>query len=162
MYSAAVEIDRARLVERFRDMSDEELLANMRNELTDVARELAVAEATRRGLDLPQAGAEKDTENAEPRIEVPEGHGPLKLCARYLNPINAQVLAACLESHGLSAVVMDANTIFAAGVLFNSLPRGGVRVMVPESQLDAALKIRAAYDAGELAIDEDFDVGKGS
>lgn len=48
-----VEIDRAELVERFRDMSDEELLANIRNELTDVARELAVAEATLRAGELP-------------------------------------------------------------------------------------------------------------
>ena len=53
--------------------------------------------------------------------------------------MNAQVLAACLQNAGLAA-----------------------RVMVPKSQLDAALKIRAAIDAGELAIDEDYDVGKGS
>jgi hypothetical protein len=45
-------------------------------------------------------------------------------------------------------------------VLFGSLMLGGVRVMVPESQLEDALRIRAAFDAGELAIDEDFDVGR--
>jgi hypothetical protein len=39
------------------------------------------------------------------------------------------------------------------------MPRGGVRVMVPASQLEAALQIRARYDAGEFAITEDFDVG---
>jgi hypothetical protein len=40
--------------------------------------------------------------------------------------------------------------------LFGSLSRGGARVMVPESQLAAALQIRAARDAGEFAIDENF------
>ena len=32
--------------------------------------------------------------------------------------------------------------------------------MVPESQLEDAQRIHAAYDAGEYAIDENFDVGK--
>jgi hypothetical protein len=92
-------------------------------------------------------------------LEVEHGHGPLQICARYLNPIDAQVLAACLQNAGLAAQVMDSDTIFSSGALFGSLPRGGVRVMVPLSQLEEALRIRAAYDAGELAIDENFDVG---
>jgi hypothetical protein len=157
---------RDELTQRFRDMSDEELLDNMQNDLTELAREVAAAEAGRRGLAVPLSGSRsvEGVGEAHPEpdevVEKLPAHGPLKLCARYLNPINAQVLAACLESHGLTAVVMDVNTIFAAGVLFNSLPRGGVRVMVPESQLEAALKIRAAYDAGEFAIDENYEVGK--
>jgi hypothetical protein len=72
-------------------------------------------------------------------IEVAPGHGPLKICVRDVNPMNAQVLAACLQNAGLAA-----------------------RVMVAESQVDAARTIRAAIDAGELAIDEDYDVGRGS
>lgn len=91
--------------------------------------------------------------------DVAHGHGPLRICARYLNPLDAQVLAACLQNAGLAAQVMDADTIFASGVLFGSLPRGGVRVMVPQSQLEEALRMRAAFDAGDLAIDENFDVG---
>jgi hypothetical protein len=35
---------------------------------------------------------------------------------------------------------------------------GGVRVMVPQSQLAAAERVLAVYNAGEYAIDEDFDV----
>jgi len=54
--------------------------------------------------------------------------------------MNAQVLAACLQNAGLAARVMDSDTIYANGVLFGSLTLGGVRVMVPKSQLDAALK----------------------
>jgi Putative prokaryotic signal transducing protein len=91
--------------------------------------------------------------------EVLRGHGPLRVCARCANPLDAQVLAACLQNRGLAPRVMDSDTIHANGALFSSLPFGGVRVMVPESQLEDALRICAAFDAGELAIDEDFDVG---
>jgi hypothetical protein len=34
---------------------------------------------------------------------------------------------------------------------------GGVRVMVPESQMDEARRILAAFNAGDYAIDENFD-----
>lgn len=152
-----MQIDRQQLEARFREMSDEELLANLRNDLTDLARGVAEAEVRRRGLALPEVTGQAAV---DAETEFVPGHGPLKLCARYLSPVNAQVLAACLQSEGLSPVVMDVNTILAAGVLFNSLPRGGVRVMVPESQLEAALAIRAAFDAGEMAIDENDDAWK--
>ena len=150
--------DRAQLTGRFRDMSDEELLANMQNDLTELAREVAAAEAQRRGLSAQEPAAAAAETDAVSRAEerVVPAEGPLKLCARYLNPMNAQVLAACLESEGLTAVVMDVDTIYGVGALFGSLPRGGARVMVPESQLEAALRIRAAFDAGEMAIDENF------
>ncbi len=136
-------------------MPDHELLRHMGEVLTELAREVALAEAQRRGLYLE---ALKISDRDAP-LEVAHGHGPLQICARYFNPIDAQVLAACLQNAGLAAQVMDSDTIFAGGVLFGSLPRGGVRVMVPQSQLEEALRIRAAFDAGEFAIDENFDVG---
>ena len=147
---------RDQLIQRFRDMPDAELLERLGEDLTELARGIALAEAGRRGIYLE---ALKVSDRETP-IEVAPGHGPLKICARYVNPMNAQVLAACLQNAGLAARVMDSDTIYANGVLFGSLTLGGVRVMVPESQLEDALKIRAAFDAGELAIDEDFDVGK--
>lgn len=106
-----------------------------------------------RGLYLQTLRAGAD---AEP-VEVAHGHGPLRICARYVLPIDAQVLAARLQAEGLAARVMDSDTIYANGVLFGSLILGGVRVMVPESQLDAAQHIREKFDAGEYAIDENFD-----
>ncbi len=151
-----MQVDRAQLEQRFREMPDEELLRHLGEDLTELGRELALAEAQRRGIYLE---ALKVNEREAP-FEVAHGHGPLQVCARYLSPVNAQVLAACLQNAGLAARVMDADTIFASGAYFGSLPRGGVRVMVPESQLEDALRIRAAFHAGELAIDEDFDVGK--
>ena len=55
---------------------------------------------------------------------------------------------------------MDADTVYANGALFGSLALGGVRVMVPQSQLEDAKRIRGAFDAGDFAIDEDFDVNQ--
>jgi Putative prokaryotic signal transducing protein len=151
-----MQVDRSELEQRFREMSDAELLRHLGEDLTDLGRDVALVEARRRGLYLE---ALKVSDRDMP-MEVAHGHGPLQVCARYLDPLNAQVLAACLQNAGLAARVMDSDTIFASGAYFGSLPRGGVRVMVPESQLEDALRIRAAFDAGELAIDEDFDVGK--
>jgi Putative prokaryotic signal transducing protein len=149
-------IDREQLEAQFRGLSDEELLERCRTDLTELARDVALAEAERRGLSLAARAAMNDAEGTE----VAPGHGPLCLCARYLNPIDAQVLAARLQSEGLAARVLDADTVYANGALFGSLSLGGVRVMVPESQLEDAQRIRAAFDAGEYAIDEDFDVNQ--
>jgi len=148
-------VDRLELEQNVRQMSDRELLGHLGQNLTELGRQVALAEAQRRGIYLEAL----NVSDRDAPIEVAHGHGPLKVCARYLSPIDAQVLAACLQNAGLAARVMDSDTIFASGAFFGSLPRGGVRVMVPESQLGDALRIRAAYDAGELAIDDDYDVG---
>src|SRR3954470_14687798 len=92
-------------------------------------------------------------------VDGDRARGGLRVCARFLLPMDAQVFAACLQNQGIAAVVMDADTIYATGAVFSALPRGGVRVMVPVSQLDDARRIRERYDAGEFAIDENFDVG---
>jgi hypothetical protein len=149
-------IDREQLEELFRGLSDEELLDRCRTDLTELAREIALTEATRRGLALAARAAIDDAQG----IEVAPGHGPLRMCARYLNPIDAQVLVARLQGEGLAARTMDVDTVYSNGALFGSLSLGGVRVMVPESQLEDAKRIRVAYDAGEYAIDEDFDVNQ--
>jgi hypothetical protein len=144
---------RAELEARYRGMSDEELLEHAGKDLLALAAEVVKEEAARRGLYLEALRAGAD---AEP-VEVAHGHGPLQICARYLQPIDAQVLAARLQAEGLAARVMDADTVYANGALFGSLGLGGVRVMVPESQLEAARRIRERFDAGEFAIDENFD-----
>jgi len=151
-----MQIDREQLEEQFRGLSDEELLERCRTDLTELAREIALTEATRRGLALAARAAMDDAQG----IEVAPGHGPLCLCARYINPMDAQVLAARLQSEGLAARVLDADTVYANGALFGSLSLGGVRVMVPETQLEDAKRIREAFDAGAYAIDEDFDVNQ--
>jgi putative signal transducing protein len=148
--------DREQLEALFRGMSDEELLQRCGTDLTVLAQEVALAEASRRGLTLAAHAAFDEAQG----VEVAPGHGPLCLCARYLNPMDAEILVARLQTEGLAARLMDSDTVYANGALFGSLSLGGVRVMVPESQLQDAMRIRAAFDAGEYAIDEDFDVNQ--
>ena len=104
----------------------------------------------RPSLETPDAGP------AGNGVEVAHGHGPLRICARYPVQLQAQVLAARLQAEGLAARVIDSDAGYASGD-FGGLGTGGVRVMVPESQLERAIEIRQRLDAGEFAIDESFD-----
>jgi hypothetical protein len=61
-----------------------------------------------------------------------------------------------LQAEGVRAQVMDADSFYVNGAV-GSLGMGGVRVMVPESQMPAAQRILTAFNAGEYAIDERFD-----
>jgi hypothetical protein len=81
---------------------------------------------------------------------------PLRICTRFLLPLDAEIFAARLQAEGIRALVMDADSFYVNGAV-GSLGMGGVRVMVPESQMDAAQRILAAFNAGEFAIDENFD-----
>src|SRR5262245_48760360 len=87
------------------------------------------------------------------RRRAPIARGPLRICERFLSPLDAQVFAARLREEGVDAQLMDADTVYANGVFPYSLALGGVRVMVPESQLEHAGHVRDAYNAGEFAID---------
>jgi hypothetical protein len=82
--------------------------------------------------------------------------GPLCIATRFLLPMDAQIFAARLHAEGISAHVMDANTVYTDGFA-GGFGSGGVRVMVPRAQLEEAQRILAAFNAGEYAIDETFD-----
>jgi hypothetical protein len=79
--------------------------------------------------------------------------GPLDVCSRFLTPLDAEIFAARLAAEGIEAMVLDADSVYGNG----SLGTGGVRVMVREAQMDAAKRVLAALNAGEYAIDENFD-----
>ena len=96
-------------------------------------------------------GDERDDEISE------RAPGPLQICTRFLMPLDAEIFAARLTAEGLDPVVMDSNTVYANGAFHTSLGMGGVRVMVPESQMADAQRILVAFNAGEYAIDENFD-----
>jgi len=148
-----MQASRDQLEALFRELSDEDLLHRFGGDLTELAREVALAEATRRGLALAARAAIDDAQG----IEVAHGHGPLRICTRFLLPLDASIFAARLQADGIAAVVMDADTIYANGAFHTSLYLGGARVMVPESQMADAQRILAAFNAGEYAIDENFD-----
>ena len=82
--------------------------------------------------------------------------GPLRVCSRFTAPMDAEIFAARLQAEGIAAQVMDANTVYSDGFA-GGFGMGGIRVMVPESQLAEAQRILAAFHAGEYAIDENFD-----
>jgi hypothetical protein len=81
---------------------------------------------------------------------------PLRICTRFLLPLDAEIFAARLQAEGIHALVMDADSFYVNGAV-GSLGMGGVRVMVPESQAVAAQRVLDAFNAGEYAIDESFD-----
>jgi hypothetical protein len=86
------------------------------------------------------------------------GHGSLLVLARFFEPMDAYVLKACLESNDVPAIVADAHMVQANQFLTTAI--GGVRVLVPESHFERALKICKAFDAGEYQLDDDYDVGQ--
>jgi hypothetical protein len=79
------------------------------------------------------------------------------LVRRCLIPADAFILCGCLRAAGLNATVMDDQHVQAALLLAPAI--GGARVMVPNSELALALEVMAAFERGELALDEDDDVG---
>jgi hypothetical protein len=70
--------------------------------------------------------------------------------------LDAEIFAARLKAEGIPALVMDSDSFYANGAV-GSLGMGGVRVMVPEASMPGARHVLAAYNAGEFAIDENFD-----
>jgi hypothetical protein len=92
---------------------------------------------------------------SEPEAPI-EATGPLRICTRFLLPLDAEIFAARLKAEGIGAVVMDSDSFYVNGAV-GALGMGGVRVMVPETQMADAQRILAAFNAGEYAIDENFD-----
>jgi hypothetical protein len=84
-------------------------------------------------------------------------HGEFCTVARYLIPTDAHVVCACLQAAGIGAVVVDDQYVQANLLLAPAI--GGVRVLVPEGELTAAQEVLQAFERGDLAIDEDADVG---
>jgi hypothetical protein len=89
----------------------------------------------------------------------PASHAPLTELARYLVPMDANLVQGCLVAAGIPAVLADDHLVQANLLLAPAL--GGVRVMVPEDYLRQAEAALAAYQRGEFALDEDADVGEG-
>ncbi len=77
---------------------------------------------------------------------------------RFFEPTQAYIVQGCLRAAGIAAHLADANLVQMHGLLTPAL--GGVRLLVPTTELDAAHALIAAYRRGELALDEDVDVGE--
>jgi len=79
----------------------------------------------------------------------------LLVLARFDNVLEAQVLKDLLVAEDIPASLGDAHTVQTNGLWTNAM--GGVRVMVPASELPRARELMAQVQAGALAIDGDAD-----
>ncbi|MFJ1471486.1 putative signal transducing protein [Massilia orientalis] len=76
--------------------------------------------------------------------------------ARYLIPLEANLVQGCLVASGIPAVLADAHLVQTDMLLAPAL--GGVRILVPEDHLQHALAVLAAFARGEFELGEDADV----
>jgi hypothetical protein len=143
-----VDVSREKLTERFRALTDEELLRHLQSDtLTALASEIATAELRSRGIDPQPAHVQSDREARRP----PDGaQTDLVTVAEFWDPLQANLLRACLESHGLFAFVWGEH--LGTGYAFLSVAGGGSRVQVREDQVAQAKEVIQALERGELEI----------
>jgi hypothetical protein len=154
-----VDVSREELRERFREFSDEELLRHFNSgALTPLAADV-VSEALRlRGMEPPPAETLDST--AMPAKEQEVGAIDLVTVAEFPNPIQANLLRACLESRGIFAYVWGEH-LGMANILL-SIASGGIRVQVRGDQVAQAKEVIAAFERGDLEIHDNPATGRRS
>jgi hypothetical protein len=150
-----VDVSATDLTEHFRALSDEALLERLRaGTLTALALEVAEREARSRRLEIPSAQPEVDgVAEPDPSGNPDDDDIDLVTVAQFSNPLKANVLRACLESHGIFAYVWGEH--LGVAHIFMSIAGGGVRVQVRSDQVDQAREVMAAFERGDFAIDEE-------
>jgi hypothetical protein len=145
-----MEVSREEIANSFRELSDEELLVRVKaGNLTDVGLDVAVSELRSRGLEPPKIQRTQESDELDDETVDLD----LVTVARFSNPLKANVLRACLEAHGIFAFVWGEH--LGTTHIVYSIAGGGVRVQVPGSQLAQAKEVMAAWERGELAIDDE-------
>ena len=76
--------------------------------------------------------------------------------ARYLIPLEANLVQGCLVASGVPAVLADAHLVQTDLLLAPAL--GGVRILVPQDRVQEAQAVLEAFARGEFALGEDADV----
>lgn len=139
-------IDPLALARHFHDISDGELLHRCSaGSLTEEARSIAYAELVSRGLNIP--------DTITPQNECAPYEGDFAAVAQVLNPIDAYLIAGCLEAAGIPAVVADTNLVQLNSLL--AIAVGGVRIRVPAARVAEARNAIAAYHRGDFALAEE-------
>jgi hypothetical protein len=160
-----MEVSRQSMAEQFRLLKNHELrqLANSA-EMTELAREVAAGELEARGIAFhrqrPPAASEPGREESRDADDDAERGGgddvDLVQVARYLDPMEAEILRSRLEAEGIFVVLTDHNM---GGVNPFFAVVGGARVLVPEPQLDAAREVVKAVARGDYKLDDQSDTG---
>jgi hypothetical protein len=146
-----VDISREELAERFRALSDEELLSRLDRDLTPLALEVAIAELQSRGIEIPRRS---DVFGAPGVAVADEDDAPVDLVtvAEFWNPIEANLARATLESCGIRVFVWGEH--LGVAHTFLSVASGGMRVQVRANQATEAKAILAAVKRGDFVTDE--------
>jgi hypothetical protein len=133
---------RVELEQQFRNLPDEELMARgSSGDLTDLAQEVANAEARSRGLQFKPRRVVSDDPVTLPSVY----HGVMQTVARPMTPTEARLLVSTLQADGVPAEAVDTN-------------RGGTCVRVPAAFVTEAHELIAAFKRGDFALGKDFDV----
>lgn len=135
-------------MEQYRRLGEQQLLRLYRSGgLVETAREQVAAELRRRLIEPPPL----------PEMEraVPPGEdaGPLTTIERLLDPVQAQLLQALLQSEGIPCFIADQQTV-QTNPLWTMLV-GGVRLQVPLRLAQQAREVIAALQQGRYALDDD-------
>ena len=78
---------------------------------------------------------------------------PLIVIATYSDATKAYIARGLLESEGIDASLRDEHLITANWMLSNAV--GGVRLAVPQTQLERARRVLLQAARGELALDSE-------
>ncbi len=148
------------LQRRYAELDDSALIALLQNNgLIQSAREIAMLELISRGISLgpTQADAEAAIESAQDEeMDFDDASmDSLTEVARFNSPVEGHMLEARLHAEGIPAWATDTNTIQALSHLTVAL--GGVRVMVPSHLLPDAREVMRRLEAGEFALDDDYE-----
>lgn len=145
--------DRVQLEQLFSRLSDEELVARgSSGGLTDLAQEVANAEAKSRGLSLKPLMVTTDDAVTQPGVY----HGEMQMVARHLTPTEAHMLASFLMTAGVPAEAGDTNLVQANALLSSAV--GGACVRVPAAFVAEANELMEAYKRGDFELGEDYDI----
>jgi hypothetical protein len=155
-------VTRQSLAAQYRLLGDAELveLANS-VEMTELAREVAAAELEARGVTSARQAPAAIRLEAEPEAtpdpdhetELDEGDADLVQIARYLKPMEAEILRTRLEAEGVFAVITDHNLAQVNPILSPVI--GGARVLVRESQRNQAREIMLAVERGDYRLEDE-------
>jgi hypothetical protein len=80
----------------------------------------------------------------------------LTAVARFTAPIDAQLLAGCLEAEGIPVFMGNLDSAHVLGYMGAAVP---IVLRVPTRLAAQARAVMAAFEAGEYALDEDADPG---
>jgi hypothetical protein len=144
---------RDELEQLFRNLPDEELIARgSSGGLTNLAQEVANAEAKARGLGFKPLTVMTDEPVTEPGIY----HGDMQMIANPLTPTEAQMVVSMLRAGGVPAEAGDTHLVKGDSPESASVASACVRV--PAEFVAEANELIAAFKRGEFALDKDFDV----